>query len=503
MSTPNTFNLSDANNKIVEMIKTGIKLESVGNIAEAAENAMDVVKYIQALMVTFQTNQTYYTSIGVTADGLEKLNNTKLNQMMRAITLASLVRGTLGPASLKFTDLRDLEKDLQKAIDGAGAKQNSSDDVTIDEFDLSLDVDQIGNGIFTVNRDLSSAPQLSNFSGYENEQYDMTQLLSKETFVRNNEEFTKQLEPVKKSVPQTITSKTGQTFTIRPNAVANNMLLYGPPGTGKTEQVYAFARKNNATLMVVNTSSFIQRYYGLGERNMHIMAKCARLLARQTNKRTFVLIDEIDGIIGDRSGGKKLESWEESRITTLLQILLPNDGVSDNSDVNYFGVTNVPLALDGAIRSRFKIIFFGFMSKPEDRTQLFKNIMGNFLTDPDTACTLAASLFLEFVPRDIIKFKSSTFASTLVKRMYEKNDFSLTMNTDEFINLLSTFTVATTVEQFLKTFSSALPEPTLKRYIDYNHPQEEKEPYLTLKKLYNNNVKLLETMHAKLLATNQ
>lgn len=495
----NNITLQNLNKQLNEIIEKSINLENKGQLAEAVEACLECVKLIHSykqMLASDMVNGEY----GISAQSLENLSDTGYQMMQRAIVIAQLMNRSLPLTSLSSMDLSQIDNDLRRELDRVAAEKEKSEksdsnkfdnSQNIDEFDLDQDVERLGNGLFEIVTDFTPfIDKINTLVGYKFQRAQVEQLLTVKEHTIKGKTYDNSLLPVSNN--QNYETYKGIKYI--PNGKTSNIMLYGPPGTGKTENMYYFARKMGANLMIVNTSSFLQTYSGVGEGKMRLMAQCARLLTRQTNKQTYVMMDELDGVIGDRSTGD-LKTWDQSRITTLLQILLPNDK-KDNSQVHFFAATNVPDTIDRAIVSRFNTVLFGYISDPKERADLFKNEIGDFLKNPEEACTLAGKLYLEFVPRDIRNFHISDFALAFFS--LNENERQTGISTKKLIQLLAKRNPSTTIENYLRIY-----KPTLADTVDLiNNNQKwnikSNDEYANEKKAFNSVINKLIEYHKRL-----
>ncbi|VVB86749.1 VCP-like ATPase [uncultured archaeon] len=118
------------------------------------------------------------------------------------------------------------------------------------------------------------------------------------------------------------------------------ILLYGPPGTGKTLIAKAVANETSAFFMHVNGPEIMHKFYGESEGKLREVFNEA-----SSNAPSIIFIDEIDVIAPKR---EKILGDVEKRVVGQLLALM--DGLESRGQVVVIGATNIPNALDPALR---------------------------------------------------------------------------------------------------------------------------------------------------------
>ncbi len=120
------------------------------------------------------------------------------------------------------------------------------------------------------------------------------------------------------------------------------VLLYGPPGTGKTLIARAVAHESNVHFIHINGPEIIDKLYGASEANLRKMFEEA-----EKNAPSIIFIDEIDAIAPKREQMAGERQVERRVVAQLLSLM---DGLEARGQVVLIAATNLPDALDPALR---------------------------------------------------------------------------------------------------------------------------------------------------------
>lgn len=118
------------------------------------------------------------------------------------------------------------------------------------------------------------------------------------------------------------------------------VLLYGPPGTGKTLIARAVANEAGAYFDTISGPEIVSKYYGDSEEKLREIFQKA-----EENAPSIIFIDEIGSIAPKRD-----ESKGEMERRVVAQLLSLMDGLKSRGRVIVIAATNLPDAIDPALR---------------------------------------------------------------------------------------------------------------------------------------------------------
>lgn len=118
------------------------------------------------------------------------------------------------------------------------------------------------------------------------------------------------------------------------------VLLHGPPGTGKTLLAKAVANETNSNFILINGPEIMSKFYGESEANLR-----KKFEEAEKNAPSIIFIDEIDAIAPARE-----ESKGEVERRVVAQLLTIMDGLKSRGKVVVIAATNIPNAIEPALR---------------------------------------------------------------------------------------------------------------------------------------------------------
>lgn len=196
------------------------------------------------------------------------------------------------------------------------------------------------------------------------------------------------------------------------------VLLTGQPGSGKTVLARAVANEANVNFQVVNGPEIIHKYYGESEAKIRSLFDNA-----SKHQPSIIFLDELDAIAPRRD---KVTGDVEKRVVSQLLTLM--DGLKARDNVIVIGATNLPDAVDPALRrpgrfdreihldvpdrnSRFEILQVhsrGIPLCPEvDLHEISERTQGFVGADIESLCKEAAIIALRRVLPDLELYDES------------------------------------------------------------------------------------------------
>ncbi len=202
-------------------------------------------------------------------------------------------------------------------------------------------------------------------------------------------------------------------------APPRGVLLHGPPGCGKTLIARAVAYETSARFFHINGPEIIDKWYGASEAQLRSLFEQARKQAP-----AIIFIDEIDAIAPRREDMGSNQQVERRVVAQLLTLM---DGLDTRGDVIVIAATNLPNAIDPALRrpGRFdREIAIGVPDKPGRREILDIYTRGMPLTD-DVDLERLASQTHGFVGADLESLCREA-ALRALRRIMPELDFAQT-----------------------------------------------------------------------------